>query len=178
MISEAQLHQVDVLVIGAGAAGLTAALSVPEHLSVAILSKDPSGGSTRWAQGGVAAVIDDEDSIESHVQDTLIAGAGLCHQDIVENVVSNALEAIDWLVKKGVAFTKSDESFHLTREGGHSYRRILHAADATGWAIQDALDKQAISASNISFYHNFIAVDLCSTEARPKDATCERLLRT
>ena len=100
MISGAQLHQVDVLVIGAGAAGLTAALSVPEHLSVAILSKDPSGGSTRWAQGGVAAVIDDEDSIESHVQDTLIAGAGLCHQDVVENVVSNALEAIDWIVQK------------------------------------------------------------------------------
>ena len=132
MNSEPQLHQVDVLVIGAGAAGLTAALSVPEHLSVAILTKDPGGGSTRWAQGGVAAVIDDEDSVESHVQDTLISGAGLCHQDVVENVVSNALEAIDWLVQKGVAFTKSDESFHLTREGGHSYRRISRpvAADA------------------------------------------------
>ncbi len=161
MNSEPQLHQVDVLIIGAGAAGLTAALSVPEHLSVAILTKDPSGGSTRWAQGGVAAVIDDEDSVESHVQDTLIAGAGLCHQDVVEHVVSNAREAIDWLIQKGVAFTKSDESFHLTREGGHSYRRILHAADATGWAIQHALDRQAISATNIAFYHNFIAVDLC-----------------
>lgn len=160
MTSNSQHYEVDVLVVGAGAAGLTAALSVPEHLSVAILTKDPSGGSTRWAQGGVAAAINDEDSIESHVQDTLIAGAGLCHQDVVEKVVSNARDAIDWLVQKGVAFTKSDETFHLNREGGHSYRRILHAADATGWAIQHALDGQAFSASNISFYHNFIAVDL------------------
>ena len=166
MNAEPQLHQVDVLVLGAGAAGLTAALSIPKHLSVAILTKDPSGGSTRWAQGGVAAVIDDQDSIESHVNDTLVAGAGLCHQDVVEYVVSSALEAIDWLVDQGVAFTKSEKSFHLTREGGHSHRRILHAADATGWAIQDALDRRASEADNISFYHNFIAVDLCFDRGR------------
>jgi len=166
MNAEPQLHQVDVLVLGAGAAGLTAALSIPKHLSVAVLTKDPSGGSTRWAQGGVAAVIDDQDSIESHVDDTLIAGAGLCHQDVVEHVVSSAREAIDWLVDQGVAFTKSEESFHLTREGGHSHRRILHAADATGWAIQDALDRQASEAENITFYHNFIAVDLCFDRGR------------
>ena len=122
MNSEPQLHQVDVLVIGAGTVGLTAALSVPEHLSVAILTKDPSEGSTRWAQGGVVAVIDEKDSVESHIRDTLIAGADLCHQDVVEHVVSNAREAIEWLIQKGVTFTKSDESFHLTREGGHSYR--------------------------------------------------------
>ena len=161
-----QLHQVDVLVLGAGAAGLTAALSIPKNLSVAVLTKDPSGGSTRWAQGGVAAVIDDQDSIESHVQDTLIAGAGLCHQDIVEYVVGSARDAIDWLVEQGVSFTKSDQSFHLTREGGHSHRRILHAADATGWAIQHALDQQASATDNITFHHNFIAVDLCFNRGR------------
>ena len=89
MTVEPQLHQVDVLVLETGAAGLTAALSIPKkNLSVAVLTKDPSGGSTRWAQGGVAAVIDDQDSIESHVNDTLIAGAGLCHKTVVEHVVS------------------------------------------------------------------------------------------
>ena len=112
----------DVLVIGAGTVGLTAALSVPKNLSVAILTKDPSGGSTRRAQGGVAAVIDEKDSVESHIRDTLIAGAGLCHQDIVEHVVSNAREAIAWIIQKGVAVAKSDQPLHLTREGGHSYR--------------------------------------------------------
>ncbi len=166
MTAEPHLHQVDVLVLGAGAAGLTAALSIPKNLSVAVLTKDPSGGSTRWAQGGVAAVIDDQDSIESHVDDTLIAGAGLCHQTVVKHVVSSAREAIDWLIDQGVAFTKAEESFHLTLEGGHSHRRILHAADATGWAIQDALDRRASAADNINFYHNFIAVDLCFDRGR------------
>ncbi|MDC1207827.1 L-aspartate oxidase [Litorivicinus sp.] len=156
---------VDVLVLGAGAAGLTAALSLPKGLSVAVLTKDPSGGSTRWAQGGVAAVIDDHDSIESHVEDTLVAGAGLCCRDVVEYVVTNARESIDWLVEQGVAFTRSDANFHLTREGGHSHRRILHAADATGWAIQDALDQQASVSNNIQFHHNFIAIDLCIDQA-------------
>ena len=166
MTVEPQLHQVDVLILGAGAAGLTAALSIPQNLSIAVLTKDPSGGSTRWAQGGVAAVVDDQDSIESHVDDTLIAGAGLCHQTVVEHVVSSAREAIDWLIGQGVTFTKTEEAFHLTREGGHSHRRILHAADATGWAIQDALDQRASAAENISFYHNFIAIDLCFDRGR------------
>ena len=116
MTVEPQLHYVDVLVLGAGAAGLTAALSIPKNLSVAVLTKDPSGGSTRWAQGGVAAVLDDQDSIKSHVDDTLIAGAGLCHQTVVEHVVSSAREAIDWLIGQGVTFTKTEEAFHLTRE--------------------------------------------------------------
>lgn len=166
MSTEPGTYSVDVLILGAGAAGLTAALSFPKNISVAVLTKDPSGGSTRWAQGGVAAVIDDQDSIESHVQDTLIAGAGLCHQDVVEHVVTNARDAIDWLVEQGVAFTRSDQAFHLTREGGHSHRRILHAADATGWAIQDALDRQAGKSDHIQFYHKYIAVDLCVEQGR------------
>ena len=130
MTVKPQLHHVDVLILGAGAVGLTAALSIPENLSVAVLTKDPSGGSTRWAQGGVAAVIDDQDSV---------------HQTVVEHVVSNAREAIDWLIGQGVTFTKTEGAFHLTREGGHSHRRILHAADATEWAIQDALDRRTRS---------------------------------
>ncbi len=161
-----QVHEVDVLILGAGAAGLTTALSIPNSLSVAVLTKDPKGGSTRWAQGGVAAVIDNQDSIESHVEDTLVAGAGLCHQNVVEHVVTAAKESIDWLVSQGVAFTKADKKYHLTQEGGHSHRRILHAADATGYAIQDALDRQASLANHIMLYHNFIAVDLCFEAGR------------
>lgn len=164
--NQPQQYHVDVLILGAGAAGLTVALSLPKHLKVAVLTKDPSGGSTRWAQGGVAAVIDDQDSIESHVEDTLIAGAGLCHRNVVESVVTHARESIDWLVEQGVSFTKSAENYHLTQEGGHSHRRILHAADATGWAIQDALDRRANEATNIAFFHNFIAVDLCIDQSR------------
>ena len=166
MMDSPTQHVVDVLILGAGAAGLTVALSLPKSLQVAILTKDPSGGSTRWAQGGVAAVIDDQDSIESHVEDTLVAGAGLCHRDVVEAVVTDARESINWLVEQGVAFTMADQSYHLTQEGGHSHRRILHAADATGWAIQDALDRRAADANNIRFYHNFIAVDLCVERSR------------
>ena len=111
-------------------------------------------------------MIDDQDSIESHVDDTLIAGAGLCHQMVIEHVVSGAREVIDWLIDQGVALTKTDKSFHLTREGGHSHRRILHAADATRWAIQDALDRHASATKNIDSYHNFIAVDLCFDRGR------------
>lgn len=161
-------HHFDVLILGAGAAGMTAALSLPPHYRVAILTKDPAGGSTRWAQGGVAAVIDDQDSIASHIDDTLIAGAGLCHEDVVEYVVTEAREAIDWLVEQGVAFTRDADSdaFHLTREGGHSHRRILHAADATGWAIQDALDRRAEQAPHLEFFHNYIAIDLIYDTAR------------
>jgi len=161
-------HHYDVLILGAGAAGMTAALSLPTDWRIAVLTKDPSGGSTRWAQGGVAAVIDDQDSIASHIDDTLVAGAGLCHEDVVEYVVTEARDAIDWLVAQGVAFTRQADSdaFHLTREGGHSHRRILHAADATGWAIQDALDRSAEGTSHLDFFHNYIALDLIYDSAR------------
>lgn len=172
MMLHPETYQVDVLVIGAGAAGLTAALSLPTSLKVAILTKNPGGGSTRWAQGGVAAVIDDQDSIECHVDDTLNAGAGLCDRQVVEHVVGNAREAIDWLVEQGVSFTKSEKRFHLTKEGGHSHRRILHAADATGWAIQDALDRQTLAAKNIQIYHNFIAIDLCYSPSEKSQTRC------
>ena len=123
---------------------------------------------------GVATVSDDQDSIESHVNDTLIAGAGLCHQTVFEHVVSSAREVIDWLIGQGVTFTKTEEAFHLTREGGHSHRRILHAANVTGWAIQDTLDRCASAAETITIYHNFIAIDSCFDRGRGPQIQCIR----
>lgn len=153
----------DVLVIGSGAAGLTLALSLAHTAKVTILSKDGlTSGSTWHAQGGIAAVLDDEDSIESHVADTLAAGGGLCHPDVVEFTVKNSKSAIDWLVKLGVGFTRSEGSaeFHLTREGGHSHRRIIHSADATGKAVHSALLDQARANPNIQLIEHAIALDL------------------
>ncbi len=119
-------------------------------------------GSTWYAQGGIAAVLDDDDSIESHVQDTLDAGGGLCHRDAVEFTVRNSKKAIDWLVDLGVSFTKneSNSDFHLTREGGHSHRRIIHSADATGKAVHSTLADRARSAPGLSLFEHHIAVDL------------------
>ena len=131
----------DVLIIGSGAAGLTLALQLSSSLRIAVLSKaELTEASTYYAQGGVAAVLDATDSTDSHVQDTLIAGAGLCHEDSVKFTVENGPEAIRWLIEQGVGFTLDEtEHLHLTREGGHSHRRIIHADDATGRAISTTL---------------------------------------
>ena len=127
-----QHFQHDVLVIGSGAAGLSLALTLPSHMRIAVLSKgDLANGSTFWAQGGVAAVLDDTDTVQSHVEDTLNAGGGLCHEDAVRFTVEHSREAIQWLIDQGVPFTRDDTvdpeqpgfEFHLTREGGHSHRR-------------------------------------------------------
>ena len=164
-------HQCDVLIIGSGAAGLSLALKLAEHCQVIVLSKsDISEGSTKYAQGGIAAVFDEDDSIESHVDDTLEAGAGLCNRDAVHFTASRAKACMQWLIKFGMPFDQisNDEKntnntearFHLTREGGHSHRRILHSADATGAAVQLTLVEAVKQHPNIHLFQRYNAVDL------------------
>lgn len=161
-------HLCDVLVIGSGAAGLSFALRVAAHSKVIVLSKGPlAEGATYYAQGGIAAVFDETDSIESHVQDTLIAGAGLCDKAAVEFIAQNARDCVQWLIDYGVPFDVEEhdgaQKFHLTREGGHSHRRILHAADATGKAVQTTLVDKTRLHPNIQLYERYNAVDLITT---------------
>ena len=156
----------DVLIIGSGAAGLSLALRLAENQKVTVLSKGPmSEGSTFYAQGGIAAVFDETDSIASHVEDTLIAGAGIVDAHAAEFVASNARHCVQWLIDQGVLFDthiqpNGEESYHLTREGGHSHRRILHAADATGKAVETTLVSKALSHPNIQVLERSNAVDL------------------
>ncbi len=165
-----QQFQHDVLVIGSGAAGLTLALQLGKNLKVAVISKGAvNQGSTYWAQGGIAAVLDDEDSIEAHVEDTLVAGANLCHPDAVTFTVENSRDTINWLVQEGVEFSRNadkEQSFHLTKEGGHSKRRIIHSADATGRAVSETLTLRAIEAENIEIFEHRVAIDLIKNEKR------------
>ncbi|MFT6734052.1 MAG: L-aspartate oxidase [Polaribacter sp.] len=169
----------DVLIIGSGAAGLTCALHLADHFSINIISKGQlSEGATFYAQGGIAAVIDNEDSVEAHVADTLKAGAGLCHKDAVQYTVENSKQSIQWLIDRGVEFSKQDitaqndkkktnieKDYHLTREGGHSHRRIIHAADATGREVQTTLCQSVKDNSNIRTFENYNAVDLITTHS-------------
>jgi len=153
----------DVLIIGSGAAGLTLALSLANQAKVAVLSKGAlNEGSTWFAQGGIAAVLDNQDSVEAHVADTLNAGAGLCHEDSVRFTVERSKAAIEWLIEQGVEFTKQQDSgdYHLTQEGGHSHRRIIHSADATGKAVHSTLIERIIAHPNIDVFEHHIAVDL------------------
>jgi len=166
--SRSTQHQHDVLVIGSGAAGLSLALHLPSHYRIALVSKaDLKQGSTYWAQGGMAAVLHTRDTVDSHVEDTLNAGDGLCHRDAVEFTVKNSRRCVDWLVQQGVDFDLREDSidesgpeFHLTMEGGHSHRRIIHAADATGRAISEVLIEKTLAAENIEIYTHRVAVDL------------------
>jgi len=156
-------HRFDVIVLGSGAAGLTAALNLAQTLKVAVLAKGAlSDGSTNWAQGGIAAVLEEGDTFESHIEDTMIAGAGLNRRETVEFVVENAPAAIEHLAKIGVPFNSGSETgdrWHLTREGGHSHRRIVHVDDATGRAVQDALEKAAAANPNITLVTDMVAID-------------------
>ena len=155
--------QFDVIIIGAGAAGLTAALNLADRFKVAVLAKGE--GATGWAQGGIAAVLEPGDTFESHIEDTMVAGAGLNNRATVEFVVGNAPDAIARLAELGVPFNAGEgkNGWHLTREGGHSHRRIVHVDDATGWAVQQALEKAAAAHPNISIVPDMVAIDLVTS---------------
>lgn len=160
----------DVLILGTGAAGLSTALRLPGDCSVLVVAKDvPQECNTRYAQGGIAAVLDPRDSLESHIQDTLTAGAGLCVPEVVEAVVREGPEAIRWLEEHGVGFTQAlthdgSRRLHLTREGGHARRRVAHVADATGWTIEQALLQQLRTRPNVRLLECHDAVDLITAD--------------
>jgi len=168
------LHDHDVLIIGGGAAGLTLALNLGDRLRVAIVCKGPlHESSTYYAQGGIAAVLGDEDSVDQHVADTLAAGAGLCHEEAVRFAVEHSSAAIDWLIEQGVSFSAdaaSSRGYHLTREGGHSQRRIIHAADATGKAVSETLTRKALEHPNIRIFPRRVAIDLIADGASCRGA--------
>jgi len=164
-------YNFDVIVIGSGAAGLGVALSLPEHMQVAVLSKlDASEGSTLYAQGGISAVLNAKDSHQSHIDDTIKTGGGLCHEDIVSLVVKHGKNSIDWLIANKVRFSQekkkkptNEANLHLTKEGGHSHRRVVHADDSTGKAVQDSLGYAASLKQNIHLLEHHNAIDLITT---------------
>lgn len=163
----------DVLIIGSGLAGMTLALHLAEKRKVGLITKrDLLEGSSTYAQGGIAAVLDTDDSVEDHIRDTLIAGAGLCNEDTTRFIVEHSKEAIDWLIELGVPFTRDDEhqtGYHLTREGGHSHRRIIHAADATGAAVTTTLGQKIKAHPNITELEHYIAIDLITSQKLGQD---------
>jgi L-aspartate oxidase len=170
--------QHDVLIVGSGAAGLSLALRLSRNLRVAVIAKRQiTEGNTYYAQGGISAVLDASDSVESHVQDTLSAGAGLCDEAVVRLVVERGPENIRWLLDQGVSFTREREQdpssgLHLTREGGHSHRRVIHAADATGREVETTMVSQLRERANVDLYEHHIAVDLIISPRRGAHRRC------
>lgn len=158
----------DVAIVGSGLAGLSVALHLAQTRKVAIISKRALlDGASNWAQGGIAAVLDSGDSYDEHIDDTLVAGAGLCEEAATRYIVEHGREAIDWLIAQGVPFTRdatAELGFHLTREGGHSQRRIIHAADATGHAVQVTLEQKVRAHPNISLFENHCAIDVITSD--------------
>jgi len=154
----------DTLIIGSGLAGLSLALKLADKQKVAVITKKRLlDGASALAQGGIAAVLSPDDSLDEHIRDTLIAGAGLCDPKTTRFVIEHGAAAIDWLIAQGVPFTRdvgSDTGYHLTREGGHSHRRIIHAADATGQAVQETIATRARAHPNVTLLEGHIAVDL------------------
>ena len=169
----------DAAIIGGGLAGLSLALRLAESgIKVIIVSKkELTEGSSLYAQGGIAAVLSDDDSFKSHIEDTLIAGAGICKKDAVEHVVKHGPSSIQWLIDQGVKFTRETSdlgygNYHLTREGGHSHRRIIHAADATGHEVEITLESKVRDHPNIELLESHIAVDLVTNSNTGKPKRC------
>jgi len=166
----------DVIIIGSGAAGLTAALELAQEKRVLVLAKGTlTGGSTAWAQGGIAAVLDAGDTFEDHIRDTMVAGAGLNDLAAVQFVIERAPQAIDRLCELGVPFNREQHALHLTREGGHSHRRIVHVDDATGWAVQSALLAAAEAHPNITLLAGRTAIDLITDRHREQFSAAGRV---
>jgi L-aspartate oxidase len=158
----------DVAIVGSGLAGLSVALHLAQTRKVAIISKRALlDGASNWAQGGIAAVLDSHDTHQQHIDDTLVAGGGLCDEAATRYIVEHGREAIEWLIEQGVPFTRDETAemgFHLTREGGHSQRRIIHAADATGHAVQVTLEQKVRAHPNISLFEQHCAIDVITSD--------------
>ena len=158
----------DVAIVGSGLAGLSVALHLAQTRKVAIISKrELLDGASNWAQGGIAAVLDSGDSHDQHIADTLVAGGGLCDEAATRYIVEHGREAIEWLIEQGVPFTRdasAELGFHLTREGGHSQRRIIHAADATGHAVQVTLEQKVRAHPNIALFEHHCAIDVITSD--------------
>ncbi|WP_028455695.1 L-aspartate oxidase [Chitinilyticum litopenaei] len=170
------MRSFDTLIIGSGLAGMTMALQLAEQHKVALVTKRAlRDGGSGWAQGGIAAVLDDADSVEAHIRDTQVAGGDICDEAATRFIVENSRAAIDWLIAMGVPFTRdshgetSYQGYHLTREGGHSHRRIIHAADATGAAVIDTLANKVAAHPNITVLEEHIAVDLITSQKLGRD---------
>ncbi|MCS0632272.1 L-aspartate oxidase [Telluria mixta] len=163
----------DVAIVGSGLAGLSVALHLAQTRKVAIISKrELLDGASNWAQGGIAAVLDSGDSHDQHIADTLVAGAGLCDEAATRYIVEHGREAIEWLIEQGVPFTRDETAelgFHLTREGGHSQRRIIHAADATGHAVQVTLEQKVRAHPNITLFEHHCAIDVITSDKLQPD---------
>ncbi len=168
-------HQFDVVIVGSGLAGLTAALHLAATHRVAILTKNALGdGSSAWAQGGIAAVLSKDDSFKSHVDDTLVAGAGLCDLPATQFTIEHAPETIAWLQSLGVAFSQENGQLHLTREGGHSQRRIVHVTDATGAAVQRVLAQRVRETPNVTVFEQHMLVDLITSKVKNDPSAAHR----
>jgi L-aspartate oxidase len=172
-----QQLQFDTVIVGSGVAGLATALRLANHKqNIALITKlNLAECNSYYAQGGIAAVINNNDSITSHINDTLIAGAGLCNELTVTHIIENAASSIDWLIEMGVNFTLDDSNptgFHLTKEGGHSFRRILHVADATGSAIINSLINKIKAHPNITIFENHVAIDLITKNKKTQQNSC------
>jgi L-aspartate oxidase len=154
----------DVLVVGTGLAGLTLTLHVADRKRVGLITKQQLlDGASSWAQGGIAAALAGDDTPESHIRDTLTAGAGLCDEAVTRYIVERGRESVQWLISQGVPFTRDADNatgFHLTTEGGHSRRRVIHAADATGQAVQSTLESKIRSHPNVTLLEQHNAIDL------------------